>query len=373
LGEAFGWVYIYGRTDDLTGKRVQVDGGCDGNKWHTLTSNMGGGSDKFGGYITYALPTGDFIEGACGCGVGTCASAGGGPTHCGQPVTVSVQKNNIKIDGSVCDSTWCPWSEYCKSQSLAMQNYCSQMDEHGYPRFHTDVNCNGWCGSEQLVGKCGMAAQQFCAAYPNHLACYCQNYTSSDAFKKVVPEFEVVPGCEACTAIPPAVCWAFPCTVGETLGGPYKAMFNTQQQKDKDKQCQGTSVNICDMVLDIFKAGGNVTIANNDFEQVCGKQLKRPSGPPPPASTPSPSTPSTPSPSSPSVPSTPSPSSPWMPLTPSAPSTPSSGPPGPPHSKSNLLPILIAIGVVVIIFAAIGFWARHSLLQIRKMEAAKKV
>ena len=297
--------------------------------------NMGSGSDSGIPFITMGIGSAvDNIQQETGC-------INRGPTN---PFPVKLVKHILRIDGAYCDKDWCPWSDTCVKSSLGMQNYCSTMDGQGHPRLHTDINCYAWCNNVDLQGECGTASFLFCQKYPNHPACYCQNYQASEAFKKVEKIFEATPGCADdpdCAVMPPATCWAYPCTNSGTEHDPDRALLTTSQWKDKDNECKNMKVNICTMMINIIKAGGKVIVSNDDFEQVCGEQ-KPPSPPtpspspppPPPPPTPSPPTPPPPTPSPPPTPTPPSPptptpapssSVPWIPIGPAhSPTTPSS-------------------------------------------------
>jgi hypothetical protein len=303
--------------------------------------------------VTYSYNYDDYF--CCGA-TGDYADAGSGWWS-----EVTVYQLRDVIDGTKCDSDWCPWSQTCMGApdvSNQMYKYCSGLDKHGYPRMYSDANCANWCGpgtTPKGGEMCGDIASQFCQTYTNHPSCGCIHYEDTEAFKEIQKLFEAVPG--SGVELQP-VCWAPQCTVG--FGGinpsPNRALLNNAQRVGQ-QSCKGVTINICKEIINVLKTHGNVTISNNTFEETCGTTLPHfghtpaaaPSGPGghvTPASSPTPSPPS---------------SIPWSPLTPSIPSQPVS--PSHPSTEPNLALIIGAsvgavVGLVVVVLFA-KWWRKN--------------
>jgi hypothetical protein len=273
----------------------------------------------------------------------------------GQGDQINLVQLESQIDGTKCDLDWCPWSETCAVHTNTIQDYCSEMDELGYPRLNTDINCRAWCSDEKMAGKCGVAAFEFCQKYPNHAACFCQSYEDSKAFDEVKKVFETVPGVPDSGAMPPTVCWAYPCTSVKGPDDPNRRLLDADQ---RNTHCKDT-VNICETVIKVLKAGGSVKITDDQFMQVCGEQ-KPPPTPAPPTPTPTPPTPPTPAPPTPTPPTppTPAPSPPTPTPTPPTPPTPSPPAFSPGSSSSSNVGMIVGIvvgGVVLLVVVGVLF------------------
>jgi hypothetical protein len=260
-----------------------------------------------------------------------------------------------QVDGIICKNTWCPFSDDC---GPTMQAYCGGMGEDGEARINTEKNCAEWCSLQTPVaygGFCGDAGSDFCDAFPTHPSCACKNYHNTPAYDKISKEFESIPNCPKCKVIPNPICWAEPCTTGTSE--PYAPILTAKDRQDQSS-CHGLVLNFCNQVIDIVKAGGNVTVSDNTFRQVCGQDLPRPpSGPPP--GPPGHVTPLPLSPSSLTPPSFPTPSTP--PSSP-APSTPS---PGSGRKETNIELIVVisvsaALGLLLFLWAVRKYRERHT-------------
>jgi hypothetical protein len=201
--------------------------------------------------------------------------------------TIQLYEDALMIDGDYCDKDWCPWSNTCRTiaPSPPTTDYCSQLDVNGSPLLNTDVNCVNWCGSQPTpyAGSCGDASSQFCKIYPKHPACTCQNFFKTDAWKSMSSLFNAIPNCPDCSYVPRPECWATPCTSG--ANDPNRALKTSEQLATS---CPPTTVNICSQILNVQRAGGNVTIDNNVFQQICGQPLPSPSPSPNPSPNPNP-------------------------------------------------------------------------------------
>ena len=202
-------------------------------------------------------------------------------------------------DANVCAADWCPWSNSCTEDVKGPVTYCSQLDEQGHPRITSDVNCATWCKTQSppYEGSCGQAAVAFCQNYPNHPACFCQTFTSSDEYLAMKKVFSTIPGCYTCSLDPDPVCWAKPC-LNNCQVDPTNldcALLSSAAYHNYS-QCSNTDLNICQQIVDVQNVTGNVNISGNTFYQACNIEL--PNGNSPSATnTPSPSSSITPSPS----------------------------------------------------------------------------
>lgn len=192
-----------------------------------------------------------------------------------QPSKLTYQKINLyslkkMVDGR-CPIAWCPWSDTCANQTNVVQDYCSEIDENGYPRINTDANCEAWCTSLDYKGKCGDAGKAFCEKYPLHNSCACQLLDQTPFWSEITKTFKNIPDCNECSKLPPVFCWAPQCT--GHFSGPDRMVLNTENRLLQEVPCNLT---ICNQIIDIVNAKGPINITNNQFQQICGRDKNLP-------------------------------------------------------------------------------------------------
>ena len=167
-----------------------------------------------------------------------------------------------------CKHEWCPWSSVCGNSTNVIGDYCSGIDENGYPRLNTDKNCKAWNTSIQLESKSDFkykdAGKQFCDDYPTNYSCTCEKIDQTPYYRNMISILDQNPGK---IVLPKSVCWAAPCSKGDS--GPDAKILSFQNMKDS-ADCKVT-FNVCQQIVNLRDVG-TATIENNTFKQVCGIQ-----------------------------------------------------------------------------------------------------
>lgn len=191
----------------------------------------------------------------------------------------------ISNDGNKCHPDWCPFGQGCLGYSSStdqgsrgqeqLANYCGSANSNYLPRFKSETNCQRWCQEDplSLVGSSRCATQtavQFCEEYPDSPACLCKNYENTPAFQSIRSAFEAIPGLPTSEVIPEPICWAAPCTLNQFQ--PDGPVFTSRMLQAKAR-CPEVTLTFCNQIIEIVNAQGNVNISNNDFRQVCGRDL----------------------------------------------------------------------------------------------------
>jgi len=186
--------------------------------------------------------------------------------------------SDLYLDQTQCPSNWCPFSTAC-SNSKAMRNYCSGIDSNGHPLLNTDLNCDHWCQTNGA--NCGEAADAFCKKYPDHPACACITYNESKDWQDIKDMFKISLNQ---SYVPDPACWAPQCTQ-RSANDPDRSLFNniirdargsgaTETNPDgtvitnQNGGCK-TTLAFCKQEIDVSNVGGDVTIMNNTFSQIC--------------------------------------------------------------------------------------------------------
>ncbi len=189
---------------------------------------------------------------------------------------------DFRVDSTVCGLSRCGWGEGCSgyfgsqgSSQSGIQDYCSGATRSGLARLTSDENCSTWCrrdpGKVATTSRCLVAsAPDFCESHPGDPQCLCMRFETTEIFRRLFSVFEAIEGCPECKVIPPPVCWAQPCTIGNA--DQNSQVFDDRMTTDR-QNCGPITLTFCQQVISFVKNTGNITVNNVDFAQVCGEKL----------------------------------------------------------------------------------------------------
>lgn len=157
------------------------------------------------------------------------------------------------------------------ADNQATLEYCSGIDEAGYPRINTDVNCQAWCSTLAQNGNCATAMTKFCTDYPFHTACACMNFAQTPDYTNFIQAMPIKPCGDGVTLpcvnaqIPDPVCWAPVCTAQSSTDPNYPLKSSTMISNNV--KCGDTTY--CTEAINISDSN-NIQIKNATFSQICG-------------------------------------------------------------------------------------------------------
>lgn len=203
-----------------------------------------------------------------------------------------------------------PGKGYSGWDDQSMLEYCSEMDESGYPRRNTDGSCVAWNGCDPTQTP-ALVGQNFCTQFPWHTACACPNYATNPDYIATKAAFqqscgassqfaEGSPDCNVkstslddecpnqkqlskfyrppvasggdqsasgqCTELPDAACWFEPCT-----GHDNQPNAPLKSASQLGVNCSGMSLNFCSQLVCVLCNAGTVKIGRVINTQVCGQ------------------------------------------------------------------------------------------------------